>query len=241
MAGFSEIQFSYSVIREIEDRLVFGNVGIPFIPSTRDEGSLGYDVRFDGPVSAYFLQFKIPEYLHKRSANEWDLFNKSYFRFSLYPDNISKQHNLLVNLAEEPRNSVYYCAPGFVKSSEYEMLHRSRSVSAHSAFISVKGLDRIKDGEKHVIVYRITPLKCYMMSEPAEINSVQGWGSLLEHSLRFDYFYNSIEHFAEETWRLLREVSPKEDLVLLGEENNKLKSITEYLISKNIAFLLIKE
>ena len=42
-----------------------------------------------------------------------EYFKKSYYRFSLYPNNKSHQHNLLVDLGIKFRNSVFYVAPIF--------------------------------------------------------------------------------------------------------------------------------
>lgn len=70
--SFSELQFAYGITREIEDGLVWGQVGIPTFPNLNQEANLGFDVAFNTNVPAIpiFLQYKVPVKLTRKNATE---------------------------------------------------------------------------------------------------------------------------------------------------------------------------
>jgi len=121
--SFSEFQFAYSVTRELDDnpaRLF----GLPYIPNQREEALHGYDVAFPNGFIPLFLQFKLAERLIQPNANQWNDFNRSYFRFNIYPDNRSHQHNSLRQLALSDSNFlVCYCAPLFIEFQDLMQYH----------------------------------------------------------------------------------------------------------------------
>ena len=66
------------------------------------------------------------EKIIKSNGAFWNYHNDSYFKFNLYDPNISNQHNILVNLAQDPANLVYYCAPLFIKIRNYLIVFLSK-------------------------------------------------------------------------------------------------------------------
>lgn len=85
-------------------------------PTLNQEANLGFDVAFNTnvPTILVFLQYKVSVKLIRKNATDWDMFNNEYYRFKIYPESKSNQHNLLMNLAGLG-HSVYYCAPAFIE------------------------------------------------------------------------------------------------------------------------------
>ena len=153
-AEFSEFQFGYSVTKEIEDEY-YENI-IPFIPNQRQEADVGYDVRFTGEFTTLYLQYKLAELLTNEKAKEWEDFEQKYFRFKIYPANVSTQHNTLYDLANsDSRNKVYYCAPLFITLSNFIRCHSTPAILSQSVAVNCKNLQRIAEDDKHCFCYAI--------------------------------------------------------------------------------------
>ena len=154
-AGFSEIQYLYGATREIECGEGFNRrFGTPYFPNQIREGKLGYDVKLSAPFYTLFLQYKIPEYFVKDTAKFWYEYGCPYYRIKLWKKNISNQHNILIDLAQsDPRNHVYYCAPQFIKLSDFEKNYDDHTIIKNSVLIDVSHLKRIEDNVQHYITY----------------------------------------------------------------------------------------
>lgn len=200
-AQFSEFQLAYSITGEIEDRIIFSNLkmGIPMRSNQREAAEGDYDKTYTGKVAAVFLQYKLPEYMIRSNAKEWEeMGEQEYYRFQIYPDDQSPQHNFLCALSKkDSRNKVYYCAPAFVKYSDYELLHRIRNVAEHSVFVDCAHLPEIAGNEKHNICYQIYPKRMVMHSKPRELAIIQGWSGILEEE---QACYENISAFVRAMW-----------------------------------------
>lgn len=233
---FSEFQFSHVITREIEDKIIFSNLGLgmPRIPNQVEEANGGYDVSIHGSIVSVFLQYKLSEKLTRKSAKEWDKFgSREYFRFKIYPDNKSKQHNTLVELAQKSKkNQVFYCAPAFTEMSEIEDYYNNREVALHSAFIHCYGLSKITGDDKHNICFRINPKVSRMHSEPIEATIDIGWKSVIE--LPSDRRYNNIYDF-------MSEISEQYNIQLGKKKTaDDLLNISKFFTSKGILMMLLK-
>lgn len=74
-AEFSEIQFLFGVIREIEEIMANGGYQsiIPIFTTQRQEKMDGWDAKVAvNQFSVTFFQFKMPEHIEGRNASEWN-------------------------------------------------------------------------------------------------------------------------------------------------------------------------
>jgi len=204
---FSETQFSFGIMREIVDGLVFGYVGVPIFPSLIQEGEHGWDVRFDSSMTAYFLQFKVAEKLTSKNAKEMSAFSGNpYFRFKTYPDYQSKQHELLFSLSKNDRNNVFYCAPAFISIKEFEANFLNKKIAQESFFVNLKDFSDVNNTEQHSICFQLNPISKFMIfSNPKEIKGFVGWNNLRQSVSEQNKRYQSISEFTIETYVLLRE------------------------------------
>lgn len=165
---FNELEYSFALVREICNKNYFGKLILPpqFI-SLREEANLGYDVKLESKGRILFIQFKVSEILTNNKAKEWFDFNSSYFRFKIYSDNISHQHNLLLDLTKKFQESVYYVAPLFYKRTQFVNFYNKGNLHFNTSYIKCNNLAKISGNAKHCICYNNK--KCYMYSEPKEI------------------------------------------------------------------------
>jgi hypothetical protein len=119
---FSEFSYGYAVTEEIVASLKAVVVGAPVFPSLYEEGKKGgYDVKIPLAGIPIFLQFKLSDYLKKKSAREYQtgLLGVPYYRMHLRPLRHSDQHNLLLDL-EAAGEAVFYIAPEFHRKRHAE-------------------------------------------------------------------------------------------------------------------------
>lgn len=238
-AEFSEFQFAHSVTREIEDRLVFTNLnpGLPYIPNQRQEAAGGYDVAFEGPVYAVFLQYKLPEKLKRNTAKEWKEMGRPYFRIDIYPAERSAQHNGLCNLARKnEKNKVYYCAPAFIEADKFSGYCQMRCVAHNSVFIDCRSLPYITGKETHNICYCVNPPYMVMHSEPYHGKMELGWNAVLKQQFNEDTvscqtIYEFIRNMESEEW-FWREAE--------GNAGTALQKIGAALAAEGIQLLLLR-
>lgn len=165
----SETSFLHEIAIEIENTDFHGRtIGRTSFPTLVEEGSLGYDAKFDKKGRPLFIQTKIPEYLRRKDAKEYGHFGKPYFRFDVYPERKSKQHNLLIDLGRRFRNSVFYVGPLFHTEKQFDSIVASRKIIKNSKFISTTNLKPNKDDDEHVICYA-EKCKSKMWSEETNI------------------------------------------------------------------------
>lgn len=237
-AQFSEIQLAYSITREIEDRVVFSNLkmGIPVMSNRREEAEGDYDTTYQGKLAAVFLQYKLPEYMIRSNAKEWEeMGKKEYYRVQIYPNDQSPQHNYLCSLAQkDARNKVYYCAPAFVKYSDYELLHRIFNVAEHSVFVDCNHLPKISGNERHNICYQISPKRMVMHSETRTLEIMQGWHSVLYDE---EAYYENIGEFISNMWQREEQFGSP---FWAESEKEILRSIGLGLAERGIHLLLVR-
>lgn len=132
-----------------------GFTGTPLLPSTREEGKLGFDLKII-PKSGYpiFLQFKLADYL-KRSNSKYikdGSYDEPYYRVAIYNQNRSRQHNILWDLADKGEQ-VSYVAPIFHTQNDFDKNFTSSGIYKGSAFFNLCDLPRLDDNLDHDIVF----------------------------------------------------------------------------------------
>lgn len=170
---FSEFSYGYAVTEEIVASHKAVIVGAPMFPSLYEEGKKGggYDVKIPLAGKPVFLQFKLSDYLKKRSAAEHQsgLLKVPYYRMHLRPLRHSEQHNLLLDL-EAVGETVFYIAPEFHLPKELNDYYLGKAVVRHSAAFRPGDIGTLPDDDEHYIAFRKGEPTAYRCSsEPVKI------------------------------------------------------------------------
>lgn len=222
---FSEFQFSYSIVREIEDRyFTFTNCQISLMPEWINqivEGRKGYDVAFK-PI---YLQFKLPQYITSAHGKDWNAYSKTpYYQFYLR----NRQHNILMNLSRVKGNSVFYCSPSFVTYDEYRRYHTNHEVAENSMFVNCSSLIDIKDNRIHRITY-LDPI-VYQHSQIKKGEGGKGSSKLFEEIAKVES-YMTVQSFISDNLEVIRRRKKPKDASEYTEADvpDALARINEYL------------
>lgn len=188
---FSEFQFAYSVTRELESRQTgISLLGLPWFPTQNLEGDIGFDVAFPNGVSPLCLQYKRSKRLDDARARneEWNVYRDTYYRFDIRTanrtgkDTSNKQHEILVNLANDFPDT-YYVAPEFITLSNYSQFAQNDRVTVNAAFAECQGAPKPNDNDDHVICHRPQDDKALLFSDAPneqELSVRRGTESILE-------------------------------------------------------------
>lgn len=171
---FSEAQFQFNILHEIVNKLSSDKGwNMPIIPSLAKENDLGYDCKLDSSFKVLFFQFKIPEKLTRKNAKYWSYFSGPYYKFKIWPDLLTPQHNKLIELANsDKRYNVFYCSPSFIDVDELQLFYHKKEIAKNSIFVPCKNLSKINGKDKHDICYTINPRKIVMHSDIYEVNGM---------------------------------------------------------------------
>ena len=211
----TEQRFAADIVSDLEyGRALDGkSLGIGIFPSLREEKNCGYDVKFDTPFFALFIQFKLSEARGERGEH-WHLYNGKYYRFDIRENKKSHQHNILFKLSRESeKNIVFYCAPAFDTDMEYFAYKLSNEIFKHSAFIDFRYLSEICDGEKHCITFTEEPRKAHFNSVSNEIPVSFGFTECMEGKPAYENF----EQFAETMKKVLNKTNINDNDILMKE------------------------
>src|SRR3989442_10599538 len=134
---FTEFSYGFGLASEIAELARSGLMSAPILPSLVDESQLGWDINFRFLGMSLFLQFKLGDFLTRRTAVQWSLYGHPYFRFEVYRRSHSPQHNLLVRLGKrEP--FTFYAAPIFHTDAEFNHHFLSRSLVGSTLFVPAR-------------------------------------------------------------------------------------------------------
>ena len=99
---FSERQFESTFNSEFVGKYKVLLSSPPFLPTLRQEKTLGYDARYNFKkgfrAKSLMLQFKVSHFVKNRSGNNariYDCYSGQYFRFPIMLRYLSKQHQLI--------------------------------------------------------------------------------------------------------------------------------------------------
>ncbi len=146
----SEFSYGYALTEELATNLT----AAPLFPSLYQEGQSGggFDVMLPYPVAPVFLQFKLADFMGRRSAAEWPWFRGCYYRMHIRPRRFSRQHALLLDLQRVGRN-VYYAAPHFHQTHQLDWCYLNRKVVEWSVFIPAAVIGPLPDDADHYIAF----------------------------------------------------------------------------------------
>lgn len=184
---FSETQFVMGYTREL-----FNSISgpIPFrftisAPSTAQEKKSGSDLiikHFAGRYYRYseFYQFKRSKYFNAEIFSDLsgkitiDTATTPKYGFNIYNSKKTQQFNVLQGLSANRRNHVYYCAPLFHTTGEYNQYFDSGSIMSNSLVFDFRtsGLNGIiiPAGSNHQIIFDRNI--SHVCSEPIEVKGI---------------------------------------------------------------------
>jgi hypothetical protein len=233
---FTELQYAYSCTKEIEDDLILPTFGVPYFPSLRDEGKCGFDVKINTIVAPIFLQYKVSDYMVRKKARKWNLFNSAHFRFPIYPADKSPQHNLLKKLSlTQP--FVYYCASALEDYKEYEYYHKQRNITSNSAFIPLARLPYIMGSNNHDILFDLASRRGFFCSDPRKIEFLVGWREVLQYVKTNEWGYRYYKELPQSVYGDLIKILDKNmnDFI----DGNNLWSNISYILGRYFSVGLI--
>lgn len=189
----SEFSYGYALTENLATNPRFAVVAAPVFPSLIQEGRQGgYDVSILLSGIPVFMQFKISEYLSRYNARESYLIRPPYYRFQIRSSRDSDQHSMLLDL-ESSGQYVYYAAPRFHTTVDFNTAYRNRKVLEQSLFLTPMQIGSFDDEEEHYIVFNDS--KVFVCSEPREILegfSYEHFLASLQNSIETSVFR---EHF----------------------------------------------
>lgn len=183
-ASFSEFSFGFAYTFELATLWRGHLIGSPELPSLIEEGTSngGYDVRLESTNGfVYCAQFKRSERMKRTSASEAMLgYNPMpYFRFSIYGEQRSDQHELLLDL-EDSGLLVEYVAPLFIDQIDLDSCFRGSDLRWNVIRVKPSVIGRLPDAEDHRIVCDESGGTRTLYSEPVELKSPSDLGEITE-------------------------------------------------------------
>lgn len=164
----SEFSYGYAVTEELVANHKSRVVAAPTFPSLYEEGKKGggYDVKIPFKGTPVFLQFKLSDYLSRKSAKEHISLSLKlpYYRMHLRPLRHSQQHQLLLDL-EATGEAVYYIAPEFHLPKELNRHYLTRTVVKNSAAFAPSAIGSLPDPDDHYVVFEKNSTYGYRCSE----------------------------------------------------------------------------
>lgn len=171
--GYSEFSFGYAFTENLIRWSTHAPASAPQFPNLIEEGHLGYDVRIDLPALPLFFQFKLPEWMVRRSAKEIALtrgaLSPPFFRMPLMRRDLSDQHRLLLDLESRHPGAAFYATPRLRNPSEFNAAYNSAEVHRRSALISPAAIGPLPDDKSHVLSYRPSERQGWFCSEPKKV------------------------------------------------------------------------
>jgi hypothetical protein len=150
----SEFSYGFALVDELIHWQGMPITAVPVYPSLNQEGNLGYDVAMDRGGIPLFLQFKLSDYMVRRSAIEVQngLLEPPFYRMHLRSLKHSQQHPLLLKL-EQAGNEVYYVAPLFHQPSELNDAYKKHEIKQRSRFFKPSDIGVITDKGRHHVSF----------------------------------------------------------------------------------------
>lgn len=175
---FSEFSYGYALVDNLAHNSSWGEqIGAPQFISLFEEGSEGggFDVALDFVAWPFFLQFKIPQIMRRRSSGPKGMppgFITPYLRMRLRTERVNAsgmtQHEQLIELEQQNPLSVFYVSPRFHTTEKLDQHYLSKRVPDESEWFSLCGFDPANPltREPHRIAYGTAPDMCVIQSKP---------------------------------------------------------------------------
>ena len=170
--AFSEYSYGFALTHEFCVARFGSLAAAPVFPSLVEEGksTVGFDVHLKQPGAPLFLQFKISQYMVRRTALHWHLFKKPHYRFWLHAATRSSQHKALLAQDKAP-NVVLYAAPAIHKAKDLDQAFKNRAVVASSVFFRPQDIGPLPDNAEHCIAFLPGSGTGYFCSEPRQVEA----------------------------------------------------------------------
>ncbi len=176
--GYSEFSFGYAFTENLVRSSAAGPPAAPRFPNLQEEGQLGYDVQLTAGGVPLFLQFKLPERMVRTTAAEISKYglNRSglstpFFRLYLMKRNVSRQHELLIEIEQKEPGSVFYAMPHLVGPREFSTAYAAMAVHRHSVLFSPCDIGPLRDDAQHTVAYDPRSRGAWFCSEPKLIEA----------------------------------------------------------------------
>ncbi|MCX6875456.1 MAG: hypothetical protein NTW21_16865 [Verrucomicrobia bacterium] len=189
----SEFSYGYALTDELINWHGTSLTAAPVFPSLYQEGQSGggYDLMLQRPGLPLFLQFKLSHCMVRRTAQEVKdgIFQPPFYRMHMRPARHSDQHEMLLDL-ENAGNEVYYSAPAFHTSDEFNAAYLSHQVRSRSLWIRPSHIGPLPDDDEHHVAFLLgsTPHIC---SKPRPLDT----------SGKLEEFERSVAHSFKEKSR----------------------------------------
>ena len=207
-AQFSEFSFGYALTDNFLHSGLPCTPHAPVFPSLYAEGSTGggYDVRIPFHPVPLFLQFKIPQVMHRTSANMPSGFSPPYLRMHLRTKR-PNQHRLLRRL-EAAGNVVFYATPDFWVTPDLDTHFWNQRVQLESWYVRPSDIGPLNSKPHHVAYEQGNPL---------------GWVCSVPRRLEGRH---DAEHFGSAISRAVREAPRQEPTRFFQELSAQIRELT---------------
>lgn len=174
--GYTEFSYGYAFTENLIRSSSTAPTGAPVFPNLVQEAQLGFDINVNFPGVPLFFQFKLPEIMRKSTAFEianWNCpgLRVPFFRIALMRRNLSRQHELLIELEQRYPNGVFYAAPHLAGIHDFDRAYNAAAIAQRSTFFSPGDIGPLPDDKAHTIAYRAHLQTAYFCSEPQEIKA----------------------------------------------------------------------
>ena len=184
--GLSEFSFGYAFLHEQTRRHWKKVIGVPILPSLREEAKLGWDVKLPTKGKDFYFQFKVSERFSRGNSKfiADGTYDGPYYRFKLHKYN--QQHRLLWDNAQIHGNEeTYYVAPEVPTNEKFKDAFLKRTVTENSRLIPLRCCRNYEpqDEEQHYITFKEGDANFIQHSEKKEEKeSILGkeWPQILE-------------------------------------------------------------
>lgn len=187
-AEFSELRFGAAYTFELSNLWANHLFGAPEFPSQIKEGRKngGYDVKLDSTNGfVYCVQFKRSEYMTRSTASETlrGYGELPYFRFRIYANYRSEQHQLLLNL-EDSGLKVEYVAPLFIGETDLNDGFRNKNLRENVFRVRPSVIGNIEDENEHRVVFDQFGRTGTLYSDPVVLKSPFDYGEITEEGFK---------------------------------------------------------
>jgi hypothetical protein len=152
----SEFSYGYAVTEAFVRLFRAGLTAAPLFPSLFQEGQPGggYDVMIQRWGVPVFLQFKLSDCMVRGTAREAQegRLTPPFYRMHLRPRSLSDQHDLLLDL-EQTGEEVYYVAPLFHTTDEFNQTYLSDTILRQSIFLRPGAIGGLADDGPHHVAF----------------------------------------------------------------------------------------
>ena len=169
--NISEFSYGYALINGLINWSGTPLTAAPVFPSLYQEGKAGggYDAMLQWPYILLFLQFKLSHYMIGNNAQEvkCGIFRPPFYRMHVRPRRHSNQHKMLLDL-ENDGKLVFYVAPAFHTSDEFNKAYFSHQILPRSFWIKPSKIGSLPDDQNHHVTFA-RGCSAYFFSTPRSL------------------------------------------------------------------------